>query len=132
MNTQDPYRDLSSMKNRDEYPSYDDFVPYRNDWRYGVGIFSVLMIAAIGWASLTLRPEPKAVVTVTAPAVAPNAITNPEAIKTPAAVAKDAPKAIPAKARSKDVSQPKSKPATAPEPAPKPEPVRAVTAPPGH
>jgi hypothetical protein len=134
MNTQDPYRDLSAMKRRKEYPGYDDFVPYRSDWRYSLGIFSVLMIVGIAlgyWKlqSTALGPiAPAKVITgATAPVKTPVTVKQPTAmqsaseIKSPAMVAR--PKT--AVKQKKDDNQPSTS-----KPQEKPAPMKPVTGPP--
>lgn len=57
------------MKRR-EYSGYDDYVPYRNDWRYSVGLFSVIMFAVIGYSYWKLSPDETKVVQAVAKTVA--------------------------------------------------------------
>ena len=138
MNTQDPYRELSSLKNRKEYPGYEDFVPYRSDWRYGVGFFSVLMVAAIVYGYWKLEPQATQA-TVAAPvtkvavkAVAPKATPTERqaSVVEPAKQAKAVapkPTAVASPKRTNDkVTTP------LPEPQKQPEPMKTVTGPPGH
>jgi hypothetical protein len=135
MNTQDPYRDLSAMKSRKEYSGYDDFVPYRSDWRYSVGLFSLLMIAGIAYSYWTLRPEAaKPMVKTTVAKVVSTTVTSPgnapvlkqaqpiqpaQEVVTPAVTAK--PKSVKQKKQTEDTTEPVS--------SKKPEPFKPVTGP---
>jgi hypothetical protein len=132
MNTQDPYRELSAMKHREEYPGYEDFVPYRNDWRYGLSFFSLLMIAGIAFSYWQLQPDVKLTTATTTPiAKVVTSAANPaqdSALKQPAA-----PKAIVApKAITKPTTSVHGEPAKAIQPQAKPEPIQTVTAPPSY
>ena len=138
MNTQDPYRELSSLKNRKEYPGYEDFVPYRSDWRYSIGFFSLLMVGAIVYGYWRLEPSPKQVavaapvtkvtVTAVAPAAPPaerQASVVEPAKQTQAVAAK--PQAVVSSKRTNDkLTTP------LPEPQKQQEPMKTVTGPPGH
>ena len=138
MNTQDPYRDLSAMKSRKEYSGYEDFVPYRSDWRYSLGFLSLLMIAGIVYSYWTLQPQAeKPMVKTTVAKVVPTTVTSPgnapvlkqaqavqsaQGVATPAVAAK--PKAVKQNKQAESVTQP--------IPSKKPEPLKPVTGPPSY
>lgn len=137
MNTQDPYRELSSLKNRNEYPGYDEFVPYRSDWRYGISFFSLLLVGAIVYGYWKLEPPAtQAVIAAPVTKVADKAVAPPAtpaerqaSVVEPAKEAKAVaakPKAISKKRTTDKVSQPLS------EPKKQPEPMKMVTGPSGH
>lgn len=134
MNTQDPYRELSSLKNRNEYPGYDEFVPYRSDWRYSLGLFSILMVGAIVYGYWKLEPQAtQAVVAAPATKVAVKAATpSATPVERQASVVDPAKETKTTAAKPKAVASKKRMDDKLPEPQKQPEPMKTVTGPPGH
>jgi len=136
MTTQDPYEGISSLKRRD-YSGYDDFVPYRNDWRYSLGFFSILMVAAIGYGYWKLSPDQTKVVQAVAKTVAmakKPAQDSSVMVRSshPTDVVKPATAKAPDKAKLKKAARPVQETPTALQPLVKPEPIKPVTGPPIH